>query len=39
VVEVAALVNLEEDNGWAVLATTVPTATCADTEILQAYQE
>lgn len=39
VVEVAALANLEEENGWAVLATTVPTETCADTEILQAYQE
>jgi transposase len=38
-VEVAALANLEEDNGWAVLATTVPTETCADTEILQTYQE
>jgi len=39
VVEVAALANREETNGWAVLATTVPTATCADTAILQAYQE
>jgi transposase len=37
--EVAALANLEENNGWAVLATTVPTETGADTEILQAYQE
>src|SRR5438093_5018039 len=34
-----ALANLEEDNGWAVLATTVPPETCVDTEILQAYQE
>ena len=34
-----ALANPEEDNGWAVLATTVPTEACADTEILQAYQE
>ena len=39
VVEVTALANLEEDNGWAVLATTVPTEACGDTEILQAYQE
>jgi transposase len=39
VVEVTALANSEEDNGWAVLATTVPTEACADTEILQAYQE
>jgi transposase len=39
VVEVAALANLEADNGWAVLATTVPTEACADAEILQAYQE
>jgi transposase len=38
-VEVTALANLEEDNGWAVLATTVPTEACGDTEILQAYQE
>src|SRR5262245_1636110 len=30
---------VEEDNGWAVLATTVPTEACGDTEILQAYQE
>ena len=39
VVEVRALANLEEDNGWAVLATTVPTEACVDTEILQVYQE
>jgi transposase len=39
VVEVAALANPEEDNGWTVLATTVPTEACADAEILQAYQE
>ena len=38
-VEVAALANPEEDNGWAVLATTVPTETCTDAEILEAYQE
>ena len=37
--EVAALANPEEDNGWAVLATTVPTETCTDAEILEAYQE
>jgi transposase len=39
VVEVTALANLEEDNGWAVLAMTVSTEACGDTEILQAYQE
>src|SRR5215468_2629738 len=39
VVEVEALPNPEEDNGWAVLATTVSPETCPDTEILQAYQE
>jgi transposase len=39
VVEVSALANPEEDHGWAVLATTVPTEACADAEILQAYQE
>jgi transposase len=39
VVEVTTLANLEEDNGWAVLATTVPIEACGDTEILQAYQE
>jgi len=38
-VEVAALANTEEDNGWAVLATTVPTEACTDAEILEAYQE
>jgi hypothetical protein len=38
-VEVAALATLEEDNGWAVLATTVPTAACTDAEMLEAYQE
>ena len=37
--EVAALANQEEDHGWAVLATTVPIETCADAEILEAYQE
>jgi transposase len=39
VVEVEALQNAEEDNGWTVLATTVSPETCTDTEILQAYQE
>jgi transposase len=39
VVEVENLPNSEEDNGWTVLATTVPTEACADAEILQAYQE
>jgi transposase len=38
-VDVTALANAEEDNGWAVLATTVPTEVCADAEILHAYQE
>jgi len=39
VVEVEALVHPEEDNGWTVLATTVSTEVCTDTELLQAYQE
>jgi transposase len=39
VVEVEALHNPEEDNGWTVLATTVSPETCTDAEILQAYQE
>jgi hypothetical protein len=39
VVEVTTLATLEADKGWAVLATTVPTAACGDTEILQADQE
>jgi hypothetical protein len=39
VVEVEASANPEEDNGWAVLATTVSAATCTDAESLQAYQE
>lgn len=38
-VEVEPLANLEEDNGWAVLATTVSAEAYADAEILQAYQE
>jgi transposase len=39
VVEVEALANPEEDNGWTVLATTVDAAVCSDTDILQAYQD
>ena len=39
VVEVAALANSEEDNGWTVLATTVSPKVSIDTELLQAYQE
>ena len=39
VVEGEALANLEEDNGWTVLATTVSAEGCADGEILQAYQD
>jgi hypothetical protein len=39
VVEVEALTNAEEDNGWTVLATTVCAERGTDTEILQAYQE
>jgi hypothetical protein len=38
-VEVEPLANLEEHNGWAVLATTVSAEAYADAEILQAYQE
>jgi hypothetical protein len=39
VVELEALLNPEEDNGWTVLATTVHAEACTDAEILQAYQE
>ena len=39
VVEGEALANPEEDNGWAVLATTIGAEVCADAEILEAYQE
>ena len=39
VVEVEALANPEEDNGWTVLATTVGAEVCSDAEILEAYQE
>jgi hypothetical protein len=35
-VEVEALANLEEDNGWTVLATTVRAEVCGDADILQA---
>jgi transposase len=38
-VEVEALSNSEENNGWTVLATTVSPETCTDAEILQAYRE
>src|SRR5262249_42844967 len=37
-VEVEALANAEEDNGWTVLVTTVSAEGCGDGEILQAYQ-
>jgi transposase len=37
--EVAPLTNVEEENGWAVLATTVGAEVCSDADILQAYQE
>jgi transposase len=39
VVEVEALTNPEEDNGWTVLATTVGVEVCDDAEIREAYQE
>jgi transposase len=38
-VEVEALSNSAEDNGWTVLATTVSPEVCTDAEILHAYQE
>jgi transposase len=38
-VGVEALSNLEEDNGWTVLATTVRSEECPDADILQAYQD
>jgi transposase len=38
-VEVEPLANVEEENGWAVLATTVSAEVCSDADILQAYQE
>jgi transposase len=37
--EVEPLANVEEENGWAVLATTVGAEVCSDADILQAYQE
>ena len=39
VVDVEALANPEEANGWMVLATTVHAEVCGDTDILQAYQD
>src|SRR5262249_28747303 len=39
VVEVEALANPAEDNGWTGLATTVDEADCTDADILQAYQD
>jgi transposase len=39
IVQTEALVPSEEAQGWTVLATTVRPEVCADTEILQAYQE
>jgi hypothetical protein len=38
-VEVEALGNAEEENGWTVLATTVSAEACPDAEVLRAYQE
>lgn len=38
-VDVEALANPEEANGWMVLATTVPAEVCGDADILQAYQD
>ena len=38
-VEVEALANPEEANGWTVLATTVGAEVCTDAEMLEAYQE
>jgi len=38
-VEMEALSNPEEDNGWTVLATTVHAEACTDAEILKAYQD
>jgi transposase len=38
-VDVEALANPEEANGWMVLATTVPAEVWSDTDILQAYQD
>jgi hypothetical protein len=38
-VDVEALSNPEEDNGWPVLVTTVCSEACTDADILQAYQD
>jgi transposase len=38
-VDIEALANPDEVNGWMVLATTVPAEVCSDTDILQAYQD
>ena len=38
-VEVEALANPGEDNGWTVLATTVRPEVCSDADILKAYQD
>jgi transposase len=38
-VEVETMVNLEEENGWTVLATTVRAEAGTDAEILKAYQD
>jgi len=38
-VEVTALPDVEADNGWTVLATTLGREVCSDAEILQAYHE
>ena len=38
-VEVEALANAEEDNGWTVLATTGAAEVCPDADIVQAYQD
>jgi transposase len=39
VVEAQALAQAEAEQGWTVLATTVDAETCADAQILRAYQE
>src|SRR5262249_59674874 len=39
VVHPEALVPSEDAHGWTVLATTMPSEVCTDTEMLQAYQE
>jgi hypothetical protein len=38
-VEVTAWAHPEEDHGWAVLSTTVPTEACAEAEMIQIYQQ